>query len=1129
MSAWPGYSLYRLNTVSNDTASERSEPANKVRFVTATTLFDGHDASINIFRRILQASGVEVIHLGHNRSGVEIVEAAVDEDAHAIAVTSYQGGHMEFYRYVHDLLVERDAGHIRLFGGGGGTILPSEGEELSSYGVTRIYSPDDGRSMGLQGMVADMIARSDFATGQLPEDLDLSGLAGGDRRLVASLISAAENYGEKYADVFEEVEVMAASSAAPVVGVTGTGGSGKSSLVDELVRRLLLDFDGLRLAILSVDPSKRRSGGALLGDRIRMNSLPHPRAYMRSLATRQANLALSPHVQQAVNVVKAAGYDLVLLETSGIGQSDTEIVDSSDLSVYVMTPEYGAATQLEKVDMLDFADLVAINKADKEGALDALRDVRKQWKRNHLDFAAADEEIPVLLTVASDFNDPGTNRFYLALLEKLAGRGLALSSGIDLPVSAESKQHVVPPDRTRYLSEIVEAIRSYDEWVGEQAIAADRIYRLTGAAEAGADVAEELSATEEELTAENRKALERWEGMIAEYSGEEFVYYVRGREIRVPLHHVTLSHTRVPKVALPRYRSWGDRLEWLLQENVPGEFPYAAGVFPFKRAEEEPARMFAGEGPPEQTNARFHYLASGMPAIRLSTAFDSVTLYGEDPHERPDIYGKVGNSGVSVATLDDAKKLYSGFDLSDPATSVSMTINGPAPMILAFFMNTAIDQACEKYITEQGLWEEVEESIAAIRGDHPAPEYHGPLPGGHDGLGLRLLGVTGDQVLPAKVYEAIKAATLSRVRGTVQADILKEDQAQNTCIFSTEFALRMMGDIQQYFVDHDVANFYSVSISGYHMAEAGANPITQLAFTLANGFTYVENYLARGMDIDQLAPNLSFFFSNGIDAEYAVIGRVARRIWAKAIRHRYGGNERSQKLKYHIQTSGRSLHAQEISFNDIRTTLQALYAVYDNCNSLHTNAYDEAITTPTEESVRRALAIQLIINRELGLARNENPLQGSFIIEELTDLVEEAVLMEFENLSSRGGVLGAMERQYQRTKIQEESLYYEQQKESGAYPIVGVNTFLSKEGSPFEIPKHLIRSTVIDRDRQIANLRAFQDRNREKSGAALADLQRAAVRGDNIFESLMEAAKVSSLGQMSQALYDVGGQYRRNM
>jgi isobutyryl-CoA mutase len=1098
--------------------------ANKVRFVTATSLFDGHDASINIFRRILQASGAEVIHLGHNRSALDIVDAAIQEDVHAIAITSYQGGHIEFFKYLRDLLVERDAAHIRIFGGGGGTILPEEGEELAEYGVTRIYSPDDGRELGMTGMVTDMLARSDFPTGELADDFDLAVLTTSNPSMVAGLISAAENYTEKYADIWERVEARALDATTPVVGVTGTGGSGKSSLVDELVRRLLADFEDAHVAILSVDPSKRRSGGALLGDRIRMNSLPHPRAYMRSLATRQANLALSPHVQHALNICKAAGFDLVILETSGIGQSDTEIVDHSDHSLYVMTPEYGAATQLEKIDMLDFADMVAINKGDKQGAEDALRDVRKQYKRNHLAFDAVDEELPVHLTVASEFNDPGTNRFYEALIARLG-----LETTLGLPTEDTAKQHVVPPERSRYLAEIVEAIREYDDWATSQAEAAERLYRLAGATEAGADVVQALTEAREAVDQENLQALERWDGLLAEYSGEEFVYYVRDNEIRVPLHTETLSRTRVPRVALPRYRSWGDRLDWLLQENVPGEFPYTAGVFPLKRGTEDPARMFAGEGPPEQTNARFHYLSEGMPARRLSTAFDSVTLYGEDPHERPDIYGKVGNSGVSIATVDDAKKLYSGFDLADPATSVSMTINGPAPMILAFFMNAAIDQACEKYITENDLWTEIEEKVDAIFGGRTRPVYTGDQPRSNDGLGLRLLGVSGDQVLPADVYARIKAETMSRVRGTVQADILKEDQAQNTCIFSTEFALRMMGDIQEYFVENDVRNFYSVSISGYHMAEAGANPITQLAFTLANGFTFVENYLARGMDIDDFAPNLSFFFSNGVDAEYAVIGRVARRIWAKAMKHCYGANERSQKLKYHIQTSGRSLHAQEISFNDIRTTLQALYALYDNANSLHTNAYDEAITTPTEESVRRALAIQLIINKELGLNKNENPLQGSFIIEELTDLVEEAVLAEFERINSRGGVLGAMERQYQRTKIQEESLYYEQQKESGEYPVVGVNTFISKEGSPFQRPKLLIRSSDADKDRQIANLSAFQERNAEAAEESLAELQRVAVHGENIFEQLMETAKVASLGQMSHALYQVGGQYRRNM
>ncbi len=1118
---------------------QRYHPTHKVRFVTATTLFDGHDASINIFRRILQASGAEVIHLGHSRSGLEIVEAAIDEDAQAIAVTSYQGGHMEFYRYLRDLLRERGCDHIRIYGGGGGTILPTEAAELLAEGVARIYSPDDGRDMGMQGMVDDMLAGADFATGEL-DGVDLAELRPTNHRLIARLISAAENFPQKYLDVFEQLRDRAATAGAPVLGITGTGGSGKSSIVDELLRRFLLDFEDLTVAVISVDPSKRRTGGALLGDRIRMNTIPHPRAYMRSLATRQANLALSPAVRAAIDVVRAAGFDLVVLETSGIGQSDTEIVDFSDVSLYVMTPDYGAATQLEKIDMLDYADLVAINKADKEGALDALRDVRKQYRRNHGVFGGSDEDLPIHLTVASDFNDPGVNRLYLATCRILTERtGIRLEPDLELPLSDQHKHHIVPPDRTRYLADIAHELRRYDRWVEEQAAAAQEWYRLEGAVhaleEAGADpalVAEVRAAAAraaERLDPENRQALERWDGLVAEYDGEEFVYYVRGREVKVPLFHETLSHTRVRKVALPRYEAWGDRLRWILRENVPGSFPYTAGVYPFKRTQEDPTRMFAGEGPPEQTNRRFHYLALDMPAKRLSTAFDSVTLYGEDPHERPDIYGKVGNSGVSIATLDDAKKLYSGFDLCDPSTSVSMTINGPAPTILAFFMNAAIDQQCEKYIREQGLEAEVEEKIAEIYGDRPRPRYDGDLPEGHNGLGLMLLGVTGDQVLPRDVYERIRAETLRTVRGTVQADILKEDQAQNTCIFSTEFALRMMGDVQQYFVDHDVRNFYSVSISGYHMAEAGANPITQLAFTLANGFTYVEYYLARGMHIDEFAPNLSFFFSNGIDAEYAVIGRVARRIWSRAMRYLYGGNERSQMLKYHIQTSGRSLHAQEISFNDIRTTLQALYAIYDNCNSLHTNAYDEAITTPTEESVRRALAIQLIINRELGLAKNENPLQGSFIVEELTDLVEEAVLAEFERLAARGGVLGAMERQYQRTKIQEESLYYERQKESGAYPVVGVNMFLSKEGSPFVIPEEVVRSTDEDKDRQIANLRAFHARNADAAPKALTALQEAAVHGGNVFEALMETVKVASLGQITHALYEVGGKYRRNM
>jgi methylmalonyl-CoA mutase len=1099
------------------------QPVNKLRFVTATTLFDGHDASINVFRRMLQASGAEVIHLGHNRTGTDIVATALEEDAQAIAVTSYQGGHMEFFRYLRDLLVEAGRPEVCIFGGGGGTILPSEGAELMDYGITRIYSPDDGRALGLQGMVDDMLTHADFPTGQLDEPIDLiSPLPAG---VLARLISAAENYPEKYQDLFDQVTERAADLDVPVLGFTGTGGSGKSSLVDEVVRRWLLDFPDRRVGILSVDPSKRRTGGALLGDRIRMNSIPHRQAFMRSMATRQPNLSLAPAVGNALNLLRIAGFDLVILETSGIGQSDTEIVDVADIAIYVMTPEYGAASQLEKIDMLDYADLIALNKADKQGAEDALREVRKQFRRNRVQFEGPDDDLPVYDTIASDFNDPGTNRFYLALLKALSTQSSApFDSSLGLPVSPIDKQAVVPPSRVRYLAEVAESNREYDRWAAEQAEKAERAYRL-----AASDDSEATARAREEVDPENLAMLEAWNDRMASYSRDDFVFTVRGREVSVPISSETLSHLRIPKVAVPTYRGWGDRLAWLLQENLPGTFPFTAGIYPFKRTAEDPTRMFAGEGPAEQTNRRFHYLAAGMPAKRLSTAFDSVTLYGEDPHERPDIYGKVGNSGVSVASLDEAKKLYSGFDLADPTTSVSMTINGPAPIILGFFLNAAIDQACEKYIKANALEAQVTAKIAELYGEAERPTYEGDLPPENDGLGLMLLGVTGDMVLPAEVYAELKADTLGRVRGTVQADILKEDQAQNTCIFSTEFSLRMMGDIQQYFVDHEVDNFYSVSISGYHMAEAGANPITQLAFTLANGFTYVEYYLSRGMHIDDFAPNLSFFFSNGIDPEYAVIGRVARRIWAKAIKHKYGGSERSQKLKYHIQTSGRSLHAQEIGFNDIRTTLQALYAIYDNTNSLHTNAYDEAITTPTEESVRRAIAIQLIINRELGLAKNENPMQGSFVIEYLTDLVEEAVLSEFNRISSRGGVLGAMERQYQRTKIQEESLRYERLKESGELPIVGVNTFLSSTGSPFVVPSELVRSTDADKDRLIDNVRRLQAHYQEQAEVALKDLQKAAIEGRNLFETLMETTKVATLGQISAALYEVGGQYRRSM
>ncbi|RCH55589.1 hypothetical protein DJ568_06770 [Mucilaginibacter hurinus] len=1354
----------------------------KIRFVTAASLFDGHDATINIMRRILQASGAEVIHLGHNRSVAEVVDCAIQEDVHAIALTSYQGGHTEYFKYMHDLLAGRGAGHIKIFGGGGGVILPHEIEELHAYGITRIYSPDDGRHMGLQGMINDMLQQADFAT-RTGLNGELGHLEDRDPQAIAGLITLAEqeqltptlskekgndsgltlnpppmerdfkNEGKKVSSPLERT-----GGEAVVLGITGTGGAGKSSLIDELVRRFLLQTDKT-LAIISVDPSKRKTGGALLGDRIRMNAINNPRVYMRSLATRQANLALSKHVQQGVDICKAAGFDLVIVETSGIGQSDTMITDYCDLSLYVMTPEFGAATQLEKIDMLDFADVVAINKFDKRGAPDALRDVRKQYKRNHQLFTTKDEDLPVFGTMASQFNDPGMNQLFGALMQTIKAKtgkdliGNKQNDALSLGDNSE-KTYIIPPERTRYLAEIAEASDTYKQWVDEQCMVAQQLYSIwclspalsrgegndksltlnpsakerglkkgEGKKESsllermGGEALQHLkSHLETQLHPECKRLLDAWPDTLKKYKAENFIYKVRDKEIKQPLYYTSLSQLQVPKIALPRYEAWGDILRWLLTENVPGEFPYAAGVFPLKREGEDPTRMFAGEGSPERTNKRFHYVSLGQPAHRLSTAFDSVTLYGEDPNTRPDIYGKIGNAGVSIATLDDAKKLYSGFDLCHPSTSVSMTINGPAPMLLGFFMNAAIDQQCEKYIIEHNLQHLVEDkfkelyddkgldrpgyglapALSKVEGAEPGSDLekaHSPLeraggeaqfgyetsdlrfwdilkanshlnrqhpteaenvlwqllrnnqtgykvrrqhaidgyiadfvclgkglvieidgahhneiaeydeirtrvlngegfevirftnaevlanamgvvkrikgrldaqpdrrltlnpspkerdlknekdkapspleraggealPQGNNGLGLMLLGLTGDQVLPADIYQQIKAYAMTTVRGTVQADILKEDQAQNTCIFSTEFALRMMGDMQQYFIDNKVRNFYSVSISGYHIAEAGANPISQLAFTLSNGFTYVEYYLSRGMHIDDFAPNLSFFFSNGIDPEYSVIGRVARRIWAKAIKNKYKGNDRSQKLKYHIQTSGRSLHAQEIDFNDIRTTLQALYAIYDNCNSLHTNAYDEAITTPTEESVRRAMAIQLIINRELGLAKNENTLQGSFIIEELTDLVEEAVLAEFKNINERGGVLGAMETMYQRSKIQEESLYYETMKHTGEYPIVGVNTFLNKKGSPTITPGEVIRATEQEKQYQIAALHAFQLRNQMHADELLKNLQQAAISGDNIFESLMEVCKYCSLGQISHALYEVGGQYRRNM
>jgi methylmalonyl-CoA mutase len=1123
-------------------------PKNKIRVVTAASLFDGHDAAINIMRRIMQQSGAEVIHLGHDRSAREIVECAIQEDANAIAVTSYQGGHMEFFKYMYDLLKEMGCSHIRIFGGGGGTILPNEIKELHAYGIARIYHPDDGRAMGLQGMINDLLEKCDFPTGLFLNG-EVDHLHRANYKLIARLISAAENHPEEFARVFEQIRSTQKPPAytVPVLGITGTGGAGKSSLIDELVHRFLLEFTDKHVAILSVDPTRRKTGGALLGDRIRMNSLRNPRVYMRSLATRQSNLALSAHVREALEVVKFAGFDLIILETSGIGQSDTEIADHSDVSLYVMTPDYGAATQLEKIDMLDFADLIAINKFDKRGSLDALRDVRKQYKRNHKLFDVPDEKLPVFGTIASQFNDPGTNNLYRAVMNTLFSKtGAPLQSSFVATDEMSEKVYIIPAARTRYLSEIAENHRHYYRWVEEQCEIAQQLYALhqsitlmESSPQSDPSVLDQLkqryAELEKQLDPQNKKLLEEFPKKVQAYQNDYYEFKVRDKWLKVKTYTESLSRQRIPKVVFPRYRAWGDRLRWLLRENVPGEFPFTAGVFRFKRETEDPTRMFAGEGTPERTNKRFHYVSRAMPAKRLSTAFDSVTLYGHDPDYRPDIYGKIGNSGVSVCCLDDAKKLYSGFNLCDPVTSVSMTINGPAAVICAFFLNAAIDQQCELYIRQQGLEEEVKkkrEEFFRQKNQKP-PEYipYGSegLPDGNDGLGLMLLGMTGDQVLPPEVYEKIKAETLSRVRGTVQADILKEDQAQNTCIFSTEFALRLMGDMQEYFIRNKVRNFYSVSISGYHIAEAGANPITQLAFTLANGFTYVEYYLSRGMAIDDFAPNLSFFFSNGLDPEYSVIGRVARRIWATAIKHKYHGNERSQMLKYHIQTSGRSLHAQEIDFNDIRTTLQALYAIYDNCNSLHTNAYDEAITTPTEESVRRAIAIQLIINKELGLAKNENPLQGSFIIEELTDLVEEAVLAEFDRLTERGGVLGAMETMYQRSKIQEESLYYESLKHSGEHPIIGVNTFLSSTGSPTILPREVIRASVQEKEQQIETLRSLQQRHKDISPMKLKALQQAAISNKNMYDQLMDVSKYCSLGQITHALFEVGGQYRRNM
>ncbi|MFP3388929.1 fused isobutyryl-CoA mutase/GTPase IcmF [Brevibacillus sp. SIMBA_040] len=1081
--------------------TEVYRPQNKVRFVTAASLYDGHDASINIMRRILQSSGVEVIHLGHNRSVDDIVTAAIQEDVQGIAISSYQGGHVEYFKYIIDLLRERGAEHIRVFGGGGGVIVPREIRELEEYGVCKIYSPDDGRHLGLQGMINDMIRKSDFPTvKQL--GAEVAGLQEQNHQAIARLISVAE-YAVDQAEWAEPLKNSLSEPEAtiPVLGITGTGGAGKSSLTDELVRRFVRTYADKTVAILSVDPSKQKSGGALLGDRIRMNANTTPRVYMRSLATRKSGMELSAAVKDAIRVARAAHFDLIIVETSGIGQGDAQVTEVCDVSMYVMTSEFGAPSQLEKIDMLDFADLIAINKFERKGSEDALREVRKQYRRNHQLFELPDEKVPVYGTIASQFNDPGTNVLFAALMHRIVEKtGVEWAvDGLDTNPVKIHKTSLIPTERINYLQEIANTVRNYRLYAEEQSAIARKLFQLHGAKDtllasgdsAAAEVVsvleKQITLFEEKLHPECKRILENWPKLKEAYKQDQFVTKIRDKEIVTKLFSESLSGTRISKVAVPDYQDWGELLKWSLKENVPGEFPYTAGVFPFKREGEDPKRQFAGEGTPERTNRRFHFLSQNDEAKRLSTAFDSVTLYGEDPDYRPDIYGKIGTSGVSICTLDDMKKLYAGFDLCAPSTSVSMTINGPAPMILAMFMNTAIEQQVEAFVQREGRQPSEEESAK------------------------------------------IKAYTLSTVRGTVQADILKEDQGQNTCIFSTEFALRMMGDIQQYFIDQKVRNYYSVSISGYHIAEAGANPITQLAFTLSNGFTYVEYYLSRGMHIDDFAPNLSFFFSNGLDPEYTVIGRVARRIWATVMKNRYGGNDRSQKLKYHIQTSGRSLHAQEMDFNDIRTTLQALVAIYDNCNSLHTNAYDEAITTPTENSVRRAMAIQMIINKEMGLAKNENPLQGAFIIDELTDLVEEAVMQEFERISSRGGVLGAMETQYQRGKIQDESMYYEMKKHTGELPIIGVNTFINPNASEDDYEIELARATEDEKEQQILNLRAFQESNRDKSQVALRKLQEVAMAGGNIFAELMETVKVASLGQISAALYEVGGQYRRNM
>ncbi len=1135
------------------TAAQKGDgtPDSPLRFVTVASLFDGHDAAINVMRRLIQDHGAEVVHLGHNRSVSDVVRAAIQEDADGIAISSYQGGHVEYFKYVVDMLAELGAPHIRVFGGGGGTITPEEIAELQAYGVERIYHPHDGMAMGLVGMIDDLIertvahraARTAPTVALTPADATATDGSSGNvvDLTIAQALSSIEDGVVTDAELASlRKRAAATDTTVPVVGITGTGGAGKSTVTDELLSRFTHTFPEIHMAVLAVDPTRRRTGGALLGDRIRMNSLRNEKIYMRSLATRASNRSTSAVLADAVAYLRTVGFDLIIVETAGIGQSDSEVVDLVDLPVYVMTSEFGAASQLEKIDMLDLAEIVVINKFDKRGALDALRDVRKQWKRNHTAFELKDDDVPVYPTIASQFADPGLTWMFTNLCRKLATTtGTAdFDPGADPEVKEPIGNVLIPGSRVRYLAEIAAQGREIREDIegkaelAAQAQACDRAAKLLGDEDAAtATLREKASEALDALGKEARELLGSWDERIKGITDEQFSYTVRDKQITGENYRQSLSGTAIPKIAPPRLDGWGDRLRFMMKENLPGSYPYTGGVFPYRREGEDPTRMFAGEGTPERTNRRFHYLSHGQPAARLSTAFDSVTLYGEDPHERPDIFGKVGNSGVSIATVDDAKKLYSGFDLCAPSTSVSMTINGPAPIILAFFMNAAIDQQVELHLKETGGWDAARKKLDAYFEQHGGrPAYAGELPDGNEGLGLGLLGASGDMVVEPEVYERIKAETLRMVRGTVQADILKEDQAQNTCIFSTEFAMKMMGDVQEYFVENEVRNFYSVSISGYHIAEAGANPISQLAFTLANGFTIVEYYLARGMQIDDFAPNLSFFFSNGMDPEYAVIGRVARRIWARAMRERYGASPRSQMLKYHVQTCGRSLHAQEISFNDIRTTLQALYAIFDNCNSLHTNAYDEAITTPTEESVRRAVAIQLIINRELGLNFNENPWQGSFIVGELTDLVEEAVYAEFDRISERGGVLGAMDTMYQRSRIQEESLLYERLKHTGELPLIGVNTFLPKDGHGEQIDKlELMRSSDDEKRAQIANVRAFQDRAADRRDAELARLQEVARSRGNVFAALMNAVKVASLGQISGALYDVGGEYRRNM